>query len=116
MKLFEKYAVGTGRTRVEAQIYEIGSDLLVLLGGEGIHIGAATLAEPLTPGDTELTTLCARGHREPELTTKLAQAISDATGRRTLAVAGIHVDLIKPEEIQAIRRNLGALIVEVGKK
>ena len=110
MKPFRTAAAGDGRTRVHAELYRIGSDILAVLGGAGPHIGAASLSGT-EPGDrVNVSTLAAWGHKEPELTERLSRAIASSTGRRTLTVAGIHLDGITSEEIETIRRNVGELI------
>jgi hypothetical protein len=105
--------VGSGRTRVFADVYEMGADRLVLVGGEGPHIGAASLAERVAGEATTVRAVVARvrerperWHKERELTDRVARRLTEATGRLTLAVSGIHLDRITPEEIDAIRANV----------
>jgi hypothetical protein len=114
-RIFKKSA-GTGRTRVDAEVYEIGRDLLVLIGGEGAHIGAASLAERIPGEKAAVTGLVARVreqperlHKEGEITDRVAGSLTEATGRLTLALSGIHLDRITPEEIEAIRANVEQL-------
>jgi hypothetical protein len=104
VRKIEEVSVGQGRTRVDLELYEVGADLLAVLGGAGAHIGAATLAERAADAPSTLSTLTAIGHREAELTLEFSNAVTSATGRRTLAIAGIHLDGITKPEIQAIRR------------
>lgn len=108
--------VGSGRTRVHADVYEVGADRLVLLGGEGPHIGAASLAERVAGEGTAVRGVVARvadrperWHKEKELTDQVAERLTGATGRLTLAVAGIHLDGITAGEIEAIRANVAEL-------
>jgi len=110
MKPFKTVSAGRGRTRVYAEIYEVGSDLLAILGGEGLHIGAASIAEA-TPGKTsDVATISARRHREAELTEYFSKAVCSATGRRTVAIAGVHLDRITKAEIETIRQNVRQLV------
>ena len=111
-RIFKKSA-GTGRTRVDAEVYEVGRDLLVLIGGEGAHIGAASLAERIPGEKTTVAGLVARVreqperlHKEGEITDRVASRLTEATGRLTLALSGIHLDRITPEEIEEIRANV----------
>ena len=108
--------VGSGRTRVHADVYEVGADRLVLVGGEGLHIGAASLAERVAGEATAVRSVVARvrdnperWHKEKELTDRVAERLTETTGRLTLAVSGIHLDRITPEEIEAIRANVAEL-------
>jgi len=114
MQPFKTVAAGEGRTRVHAELYRVGSDILAVLGGAGPHIGAASLAEAVSGDEVTISTLAARGHKEPELTDRLSRAIYSSTGRRTLTIAGIHLDGISKAEIETIRRNVGELIRLLG--
>ena len=110
MKPFKSVSAGRGRTRVYAEIYDVGSDLLTILGGEGQHRGAASIAEATPEELSDVETISARGHREAELTEYLSKAICSATGRRTVTIAGIHLDRITEAEIETIRRNVRQLV------
>jgi len=110
MQRLGEVSAGEGRTRVHATIYEVGDDLLVILGGEGAHLGAASLAEGSPDDRGRPVHLSAPGHREVELTDRVSCEVAAATGRRTLAVAGIHLDRIRRDEIEAVRANARALI------
>ena len=109
MQRFRSASVGRGRTRVHADVYRVGEDLLVVLGGEGPHIGAVSMAESIGEGEPRVTTLVAPPHKEAELTEHASRAICASTGRRTVALAGIHLDDITRDEIEAIRRNVREL-------
>jgi hypothetical protein len=110
MEPIKTVSAGEGRTRVRADLYRIGDDLLVVLGGEGAHIGAASMAEAAPDEAPRIRTIVSPPHKEAELTEFLSQAVCAATGRRTLAVAGIHLDAITRDEIEAIRRNVRQLV------
>jgi len=110
----ETFSAGQGRTRVVLELYEVGSDFLAVLCGGSAHIGAATLAEPTTGVPIRLTSLSSLGHREAELTLEFSNAMTTATGKRTLTIAGIHLDGITKLEIEAVRKavqELSALAV-----
>lgn len=109
MQRIQTVHAGRGRTRVWGELYEVGPDLLLLIGGEGLHIGAASLAERRSGEPLAARGISAAGHKEPELTDRLCVRLAEATGRRTLAVAGIHLDGITREEIDAIRANVEEL-------
>jgi hypothetical protein len=113
VKLVKSAAAGRGRTRVRADVYRVGPDLLVVLGGEGQHLGAVSMAETAPGEDASVATVGARGHKEPELTEVLSRAVCAATGRRTVVVAGIHLDRITRDEIESIRRNVRRLVPQL---
>jgi hypothetical protein len=110
MQLIHAASAGRGRTRVRVELYRVGADLLAVLDGEGAHIGAATLAEAVSGETDHVATACARGHREAELTEYVSRTLSTATGRRTLTVAGIHLDRITKAEIEEIRANVRQVV------
>jgi len=94
----------------------VGADRLVLVGGEGPHIGAASLAERVAGEETAVRGVVARvrdrperWHKEQELTDRVAKRLTEATGHLTLAVSGIHLDRITAEEIETIRANVAEL-------
>jgi hypothetical protein len=110
MKHFKTVSAGRGRTRVRAELYRVGPDVLAVLGGEGAHVGAASLAEAVPGEGDHVTTIRARGHREAELTEYFSQALCSATGRRVVTIAGIHLDHISKAEIETIRANVVQLV------
>jgi hypothetical protein len=110
MRPFRSVSAGEGRTRVHADVYRVGEDLLVVLGGEGPHIGAASMAEAVPGDEPRVSTIVAPPHKEAELTEHVSRAICGLTGRRTVVVAGIHLDDITAGEIEAIRRNVRGLV------
>lgn len=105
---------GSGRTRVFCEGFLRGDDLLVVLGGEGPHLGAVSLAEPRgDDGTVRCGTLGALGHREPDLTADLARRLASATGRRVVLTGGIHLDDATPEEIEGVLANARSAIEAV---
>jgi hypothetical protein len=110
MQPFKSVSNGVGRTRVRAELYRIGEDLLVIIVGEGAHIGAVSMAEALPGEEVGSATVTARGHKEAELTGFVSQAVCSGTGRRTVALAGIHLDDITQAEIETIRRNVRGVV------
>ena len=68
------------------------------------------MAEAIPDAEPRLSTLVAPPHKEAELTEYLSRAICAATGRRTVAVAGIHLDAITKDEIETIRGNVRRLV------
>lgn len=136
MKEMAAVEVGEARTRVRIRAFAQGADLVVIVDGEGAHVGAATLVAPgaplVQPGKIPgagadgprarkpswRDTVVAPPHREAEITREVASAVARATGKRTLCAAGIHVDDITRDEIRRIRANvrvaIRALVAELG--
>jgi hypothetical protein len=113
LRFLVRESAGDGRTRLRAEIYELGRDLVVILGGGEIHLGSATLADPLPAGRSRTSSVTGEGHRESELSIRLSEAILAATGRRTVTLAGVHLDEITQDEIEQIRENTAALALRL---
>lgn len=104
---------GEGRTRIGAEVRAVGEDLVVSIEGGEAHVGAISMAEPQPDGDPRTGTLAAMDHRESEVTSLVAREVASRTGRRTVVIAGIHLDRITREEIEAIRRNVRTLAARI---
>jgi hypothetical protein len=77
-----------------------------VVGGEGAHLGAVSLAERRgEDGTVRSGTLGALGHREPDLIGEIARSLGEATGRRVVVTGGIHIDAAVPDEIERIFAN-----------
>jgi hypothetical protein len=102
-----------GRITLILESKRIGSDFFVSLTGGDAHIGAAALGtyDPATR-HTTVSVLCAPGHKEEQIALFGARSFSKARQRNVLFSAGIHLDQITPEEIQAIEKACNDLILE----
>jgi gallate decarboxylase subunit D len=93
---------------VEAQIFLLGKDVLVILQGGAFHIGAVGMAQPRPSlADPEKIGATASvftfpGHKEDDLSKSMAEGLSRKLNRRIVVVAGIHWDSLKREEIKII--------------
>ena len=100
---------GEGRTRIRAEVRNAGDDLVIVIDGGVAHAGAVSMAEPQRDGSARTGTLAAMDHRESEVTSVVAREVAARTGRRTVVIAGIHLDRISREEISAVRKNVRVL-------
>ena len=118
---------GRGRTRVEVRLLAQGEDLVVLVGGGLVHVGAVSVCTPpQPPADVEAAvqahdagrrrglppqaatfqaTNIVPGHKEGPLADEAARVLAAASGRTCVAVVGIHQDDASGEEITAIVKN-----------
>ena len=93
---------GEGRYQVTLEFFEIGNDQLVIItGGEEVHIGSATLAE----GKQGLQTIGKKGHKDYVISEKMARIIYDTIEKDLLVVCGIHIENASKEEINLLIGN-----------
>jgi len=94
--------VGRGRYAVHLEAYSVGNDrLVVITGGEKVHIGSASLAE----AGQEVQTISKKGHKDHVVSEQVASFIYYRMKRDTLVVCGIHIDHASPEEIGLLVKN-----------
>ena len=97
-----KASFGEGRYMVFAEAILAGDDILVFLGGgERPHIGGFSWSEPSVPPVSFSIPL----HKDFVVSHQVSQKVSRATGKKCLAVAGIHVENATREEISILVRN-----------
>ena len=92
-----------GRVTLVLEGRHVGDDLMITLTGGAAHIGAAALAY-IDPETNRAVTsvLTAPGHKETEIALNGAETICNVLHTTVLFAAGIHLDNILPEEIEAI--------------
>lgn len=98
---------GEGKYRVWLRAEEIGSDLLLILGGgERPHIGAMVLKIPGRPA--EIVTL--DNHYDHVVLEPIAEAASDRYQKKVVAIGGVHVENASKDEIDLLVKNCKELI------
>jgi hypothetical protein len=120
MKAF-KLRVSRGRFSIQAQVQEMGRDVLVSLwGGDRPHIGAIGMATPRPslkdPKKWSATSsnFTYVGHKEDTVVKMISEKLASRLKTHIVVVAGIHWDNIRPEEIEIIQdltRKLGDKIL-----
>lgn len=99
-----------GRVALRLTAERLGADLAVTLsGGHRAHIGAVAVGQPRLDEGATTSVLAVVGHREDELARVIATRLAAATRGVVCVACGIHVDRIRPEEIDDIRRMSDAL-------
>lgn len=109
--MIELQATGS-RFRLLLQAHPMGRDWCVLLTGGEAHLGAVALG---LPEASEATALGVPGHREDELSRRLAARLADGLGCRVAVACGIHLDhatKVEIQEIVALAEGLGAALRE----
>ena len=120
MKAF-KLKVSRGRFSIQAQVQEMGRDVLVSLwGGNRPHIGAIGMATPRPslkdPKKWSATSsnFTYVGHKEDSVVKMISEKLASRLKTHIVVVAGIHWDNMRPEEIEIIQdltRKLGDQIL-----
>lgn len=98
-----------GRINLGAKLFFQGQDLVILLAGGDAHIGAVALA-PCSNHESVLSIL---GHREGELTAKMASRLAHALDCHVVVCAGIHYPAITMEEIEFVYSLCDALVEDI---
>ena len=111
---------------VFAQVSLMGNDLLVVLSGGNVHIGAIGMAEP-RPSLRDSRKISATssvftyiGHKEDVVVKAMSEGLAKRLNKKVVVIAGIHWDGLKMEEVDIIvelcDRILKRIIKKVGKK
>ena len=95
--------------KVNAAVYEVGNDCLVILwGGTKLHIGAVGMAQTRPslrdPGKASATSsvFTYPGHKEDTAAKTMSEEIARRVGRNTVVVAGMHWDGLSDDDISII--------------
>lgn len=114
-----EFVIGEGRSLVEFMVQEMGKDLVVTIGGGVVHVGAIAVAyvtdSIINPGEKTVTAnlITLPGHKEESIAIPLAGKLARNIGRNCVLVLGIHIDDIKPDEIENISANCEAGIEKI---
>jgi len=99
-----------GTFTIDAYIKKMGNDLLVVLSGGDIHIGAVGIAQPrpslrneskISATSSVYTFL---GHKEDVIVKPLSEELSKRLNKKVVVVAGLHWDRISNKEIDMVKR------------
>ncbi|WP_054957833.1 hypothetical protein [Paenibacillus dakarensis] len=80
---------------------ELGRDILLIIKGGEVHIGAVSTAY-VTQGKIEVETTSIPGHKEYLLTEKFARQCAEQLCRTVTVVMGIHYDHLQRYDIERI--------------
>jgi hypothetical protein len=108
---------GKGRTKVSLSAQCIGKDLIVcLFNGQG-HLGAVAVADFCHAENRASTSVITRlGHKDDAVACNAAHKLCRILKKPVCAIAGIHVDTIKEEEIAEVLRNCDLLVEKLSKQ
>lgn len=101
----------SGRMEIHVVAVSIGSDLSVtVFGGQEPHIGCVTLSIPRPSLDnpdiisSTTSVLNLTGHKDDDVAKYMSHMLSSRLKRNVVVTGGIHVDEIRPDEIEETRR------------
>ncbi len=115
----ETYVVEQKGITICAEVSKTGEEYLVnVYGGEKPHIGSVVLAEPrdsLTgEGRSATSSVLNRiGHKDEYIARMFAEKIATEKNAATVCVAGVHMDQITKEQMQAVEDLVKELLGKV---
>ncbi len=113
-KLSLKFLSPKGREfLIDAEIIKAGEDLIVIITGGKKHIGAISLSYSDKTKDRLTATLPVSGHKEDFITPDIAAEITNATGKTTAVIAGMHWDSLEKQELSLIIDKLSELKLKI---
>ncbi len=115
-----------GSFEVSAHTMSVGSDILVVLTGGRIHIGAVAIAQP-RPSIKDAKKISSTssvftyvGHKEDVVAKAMSEELSKELNKKVVVAAGIHWDGLKKKDIELIIEICGKItkriIAEVSKE
>ena len=101
---------GRGKYTVWLRRYEIGEDLVFLLGGgERSHVGGVVIAEP----GKKIQAIRLSGHYDDIVLKPIAETACKKYKTKVIAIGGVHVDNATKEEINLLVKNCEKLVKKI---
>ena len=112
--------IGRNPYKISATVTLCGTDVAVIIGGgEKPHIGAVGLASP-RPSlkddsivSASVSVICVLGHKDDILAREAALFLSSKLNTNIVVSVGLHVDNATREDIEKLKVNFDAIIIEV---
>ncbi len=105
---------GEGRARVNITVNGMGSDLVVRIYNQNAHIGAVAIGDYDYEHERASVSVVTRlGHKDDALAREAAYLLSKSIKKPVCVIAGVHLDNITTEEIDAILANTKTVISEI---
>lgn len=102
---------GTYPHEIYAIVIVSGQDIIIHIGGEKEHLGAAALAVPraslqdAAKISSTASVLCLTGHKEDEVAKAAALHLAAVFATNVLVSAGIHIDDAEAADLQILQEN-----------
>lgn len=97
-----------GNFEINAVVHLMGADILVVLGGGALHIGAVGIGQPRPSlrdeGKMSSTgsVFTFPGHKEDTVAKSMSEELARRLNRRTVVIAGIHWDRLGAPDLERI--------------
>ena len=119
--MVERHSEQYGRIAIEFTAVPMGNDLCVVIaGGEIPHLGATAVAQarPSLEDKTKLSAttsvITLLGHKEDVVATRVAHALAARLNKNVAVCCGIHVDDIRPDELEFVQGAVRRFIEKFG--
>jgi gallate decarboxylase subunit D len=116
-------SAGRGRHMVHGTVQLLGNDVVLSIrGGSMPHIGSVCITHPRPGLQNHNKISCTSsvynfiGHKDEAIARNCAEKIAAACSRKTVAVAGIHIDNASSFNIAAILKNVDTLCAKIIKQ
>ncbi|MFZ2331243.1 MAG: hypothetical protein WAW45_06590 [Atribacterota bacterium] len=113
---------GDGKHKVTLIAIRSGEDTSVIIyGGEKPHIGAVAVSiarpslENLNKISSSTSVFTFIGHKEDEIAKEVAESITKATKRNTVAIIGLHIERATKEDINCLVYNIKEVVKQLKK-
>lgn len=103
---------GEGRTKIHLFAKKLGRDLIVTITGGREHAGAIGIGLFIN-GKATSSVITLPNHKEDNIAKQGAGKIAKELKTNAVVIAGIHLDNITQEEIDAVVKNSMALVAEL---
>ena len=115
-----KASAGRGRHVVHGTVKLLGNDVMLSIwGGSMPHIGSVCITHPRPGLQNQNITRCTSsvynftGHKDEAVARSCAEKIAAACNKKTVSVAGIHIDNAAPSDVAAILKNVDRLCTKI---
>ena len=102
----------SGRLALKLDARRLGNDLLIVITGGKVHIGAVGAGTSYN-NMASSSVITMPGHRDDRIAKDAAERISRKTGSNCVVVAGVHYDHITDQEIKELLIMSSSLIEEL---
>ncbi|MEA5091546.1 hypothetical protein SDC9_35313 [bioreactor metagenome] len=112
--------IGSNPYKISATVTLCGTDVAVIIGGgEKPHVGAVGLASPrpslkdASMISASVSVICVLGHKDDMLAREAALFLSSKFNINVVVSVGLHLDNATKEDIEKLKDNFDAIIIEV---
>lgn len=112
--------IGSNPYKISATVTLCGTDVAVIIGGgEKPHVGAVGLAssrpslKDASMISASVSVICVLGHKDDMLAREAALFLSSKFNINVVVSVGLHLDNATKEDIEKLKDNFDAIIIEV---